>query len=424
MSKILRRWSLLALFALMIISVFLTYIIPAPESVVASPFAKPYWLDSTLPPTMDLRVSSSSPEVEIEWEWGAPAKISGAGECSELLWKTPSKVIPLFRSRNQTLVGKSITPFEKEGLQPPNDKADTLLENRGLGETAEKFNFDTRDIPFKRNLGISPFANAAEALFPSKGVYSLILSGDGYAELRIEGGRFGLLGTDHRGRDVFALFITGIRVSLIIGLSATIIAAMLGLSLGLLSGYAGGLTDTLIMRLVDILLSIPTLPILLVMAGIWGKGLWQIVIVLSIFSWMGTARTVRAQTITLRDSPFVENLRSIGCRRSYILFRHLLPEVLPLLLANIVLGVPGAILAEAGVSFLGLSDPRIISWGRMLHEAQGFGAFTAGAWWILLPPGIGISFICIVFMDIGKFLEELLDPRLLHANKTESGETS
>ena len=250
-----------------------------------------------------------------------------------------------------------------------------------------------------------------------------MLSGGGYAQMRIEGGRYGLLGTDHRGRDVFALFASGIKVSLIIGLSATIIAAILGLSLGLLSGYAGGMTDTIIMRLVDILLSIPTLPILLVMAGIWGKGLWQIVVVLSIFSWMGTARTVRAQTITLRDSPFVESLRSIGCRRSYILFRHLLPEVLPLLLANIVLGVPGAILAEAGVSFLGLSDPRIISWGRMLHEAQGFGAFTAGAWWILLPPGLGICFICIVFMDIGKFLEELSDPRLLHAESAEAGET-
>ena len=389
MSKIIRRWSILTLFTLMIVSIFITDIIPAPETLAASPFAKPYWLDTTLPPTMDLSVSSSSPEKMIEWKWGAPAKISGKGICIELLWITPSEVITLFKSRG------------------------------GEG-SAEEFNFDTRDIPFKRNLGISPFANAAEAMFPAKGSYSLVISGD-HADIRIEGGRYGLLGTDHRGRDVFALFASGIRVSLIIGLSATIIAAILGLSLGLLSGYAGGITDSIIMRLVDILLSIPTLPILLVMAGIWGKGLWQIVIVLSIFSWMGTARTVRAQTITLRDSPFVESLRSIGCRRSYILFRHLLPEVMPLLLANIVLGVPGAILAEAGVSFLGLSDPRIISWGRMLHEAQGFGAFTAGAWWILLPPGLGICFICLVFMDIGKFLEEIFDPRLLHSDNNKTG---
>jgi len=386
MRRVLRRWSVLTLLFLVIFSVFLAFIFPNPEVEVASTFAKPYWLDTTLPPTKVLSVFSSTPRKTVEWEWSAPARISGQGECIELLWETPSGTIKLFSSKK-----------------------------RQDGEiSVEKFNFDTRDIPFKRQLGISPFANASEALFPVKGEYNLFLSGDGHAEVHIEGGRYGLLGTDHRGRDVFTLFATGVKVSLIIGLSATFIAALLGLSLGLLSGYAGGWTDTIIMRLVDVLLSIPTLPILLVMAGIWGKGLWQIVIVLSIFSWMGTARTVRAQTITLRDSPFVESLRSIGCKRSYILSRHLLPEVLPLLLANIVLGVPGAILAEASVSFLGLSDPRIISWGRMLHEAQSFGSFTAGAWWILLPPGLGISFICIVFMDIGKFLEELFDPRLLN----------
>ena len=388
MRTILRRWSILALLALVIISALSGIFYPAPETEVASSFAKPYWLDVTLPPTVELRVSSSSPEASIEWEWIAPAKISGKGECNELFWVTPTGVITLKKQQTDLRSG-----------------------DEGLG----RLNFDTRDIPFKRSLGVSPFANAAEAMFPVKGKYSLNLSGNGYVEMHIEGGRYGLLGTDRSGRDVFALFVSGIKVSLIIGLSATFIAALLGLSLGLLSGYAGGLTDTLIMRLVDILLSIPTLPILLVMAGVWGKGLWQIVIVLSIFSWMGTARTVRAQTMTLRDSPFVESLRSLGCKRSYILFRHLLPEVMPLLLANIVLGVPGAILAEAGVSFLGLSDPRIASWGRMLNEAHGFGAFTSGAWWILLPPGLGISFICIVFMDIGKFLEELFDPRLLHA---------
>jgi peptide/nickel transport system permease protein len=134
--------------------------------------------------------------------------------------------------------------------------------------------------------------------------------------------------------------------------------------------------------------------------------------ILSIFSWMGTARTIRAMTLSLRDSSWVEGLRAIGARRNYILFRHLLPETLPLLLANVALGVPGAILAEAGLSFLGLSDPRLPSWGRMLHDAHTFGAFTGGAWWSILPAGIGISLICLIFMDIGRKLEEMADPRL------------
>ena len=230
--------------------------------------------------------------------------------------------------------------------------------------------------------------------------------------LDIEGGRWGILGTDQRGRDVAALFIRGVRISLIVGIAATLVASLLGLSLGLLSGYAGGVTDVLIMRTVDVLLSIPTLPILIVLAGMWGKGLLRLVLILSIFSWMSTARTVRALTLTLRDAPWVEGLRALGAGRNYILFRHLLPETLPLLLANVALGVPGAILSEAGLAFLGLSDPRLPSWGRMLHEAHTFGAFTNGAWWMIIPPGLGICFICLIFMSLGRKLEELADPRL------------
>ena len=199
MSKILCRWSILTLFALIIISIFSSNIFPAPEIEVASPFAKPLWLDTTLPPTLELRVSSSSPERTIEWEWIAPAKVSGHGECSELLWKTPEGVITLKKQQSKLSSGDN---------------------------TLEKFSFDTRDIPFKRSLGVSPFANASEALFPSKGTYSLVLPSGGDAEMRIEGGRYGVLGTDHRGRDVLALFVSGIKVSLIIGLSATFIAAL------------------------------------------------------------------------------------------------------------------------------------------------------------------------------------------------------
>jgi peptide/nickel transport system permease protein len=158
----------------------------------------------------------------------------------------------------------------------------------------------------------------------------------------------------------------------------------------------------------------------MVLSSVWGKGLWNLVAVLSLFSWMGTARMVRAITLSLRDAPWVEGLRALGAKRNYIVFRHLLPETLPLLLANVALGVPGAILAEAGISFLGLSDPRLPSWGRMLHEAHAYGAFTSGAWWTILPPGIGIAVICLVFMDIGRKLEERADPRLAAAARPDA----
>jgi len=360
--------------------------------VKAPPYSRPWWLARNVASTIILQSSvtpaedfsdlramwPSSESIRLEWEYDEPpVRMSLTGRLYDgvVIWRTPH---------------------------------DRFV----LADSPGELDLDARDIPFKRALGVNPFDDLTSVLFPSRGIYTLSLVGGGEITMTIEGGRWGWLGTDHRGRDAFTLFILGIRISLIVGIAATLIATILGLSMGLLSGYAGGVTDTIIMRIVDVLLSIPTLPILMVVAGMWGKGLWNLVLVLAVFSWMGTARTVRSMTLSLRDAPWVENLRAIGAKRNYILFRHLIPEAMPLLLANIALGVPGAILAEAGLAFLGLSDPRVPSWGRMLHEAYTFGAFTTGAWWVILPPGLGISMICLAFMSIGRKLEELADPRL------------
>ena len=349
----------------------------------APPYSKPDWLDRSIASTVVLNASSDGDfSVPLIWNYTVPLRVALTGRLQggSLRWTTPQGEFTLARAET--------------------------------GSEAISLDLDARDIPFKKSVGIKPFDNMPGLLFPSKGEYRLSLLGSGDVTLKIEGGRWGWLGTDQRGRDVAALFVRGIRISLIVGIASTLIAMALGLSLGLLSGYAGGFTDALIMRTVAVLLSIPPLPILMVIAGMWGKGLWNLVLILSIFSWMGTARTVRAMTLSLRDAPWVDGLRALGAKRNYILFRHLVPEALPLLLANVALGVPGAILAEAGLSFLGLSDPRLPSWGRMLHEAHVFGAFTNGAWWTILPPGLGISLICLIFMDMGRKLEERADPRL------------
>ena len=273
-----------------------------------------------------------------------------------------------------------------------------------------RIDLDARDVSFKLTLGLSPFQNPMPHLFPAAGEYALRLeSSEPPAEislaLQVPGSRWGLLGTDQRGRDVFHLFILGIRVSLLVGLSATFIATALGLAFGLSSGYFGGVIDAVIMRAVDVLLSIPTLPIMIVLAGLWGKGLFNLILILSAFSWMSTARTVRSMTLSLREAPFVEGLRALGAPSSYILWRHLLPEALPLLLANIALGVPGAVLAEAGLSFLGLSDPRLVSWGRMLHEAHAFEPLRR-AWW----PSAPIRQNARSVFRPRPALEEILDP--------------
>lgn len=363
----------------------------SPARTVGAPFARPIWWGGNLPASVVVELNEGG--AVIEWGKKEPAIWALGGEIRanpqsevRILWETPDRTYTI-----ETLAGQSLYWV----------------------------NLDGRDMIFKRKLGLPLIGNSTVHLFPAKGEYKLTLTGAESCELKLSlaGRKQGLLGTDQRGRDVFALLIFGIRTSLIVGISATLAASLLGLGFGLTAGYTGGLVDSLIMRAVDILLSIPTLPILMVLAGVWGKGLWQLVAILSIFSWMGTARSVRSLVLTVRESPWIEGLKALGAKRYYILWRHLVPETAPILLANIALGVPGAILSEAGLSFLGLSDPRLISWGRMLHEAHTFGAFTQGAWWLLLPPGLGIVAVCLIFMDIGRFMEEKIDPRLLEGEK-------
>lgn len=392
MRSLLIRKSVIALIIICLAGVLGTrFFSVSPSRTVGAPFARPIWWGGNLPATVVIDLDERG--TVFVWDKKPPALWMLEGEVLanpdngvEILWSTPSRTYTIKNLRGQELYW---------------------------------LNLDGRDMVFKQELGLPLIGNSAWHLLPEPGEYRLRIVGAESAELKLSlpGGKQGLLGTDQRGRDVFALLIFGVRTTLTVGICATLAASLLGLGFGLTAGYAGGLIDSLIMRMVDILLSIPILPILMVLAGVWGKGLWQLVLILSIFSWMGTARLVRALILTVRESPWVEGLRALGARRSYILWRHLVPEAAPILLANIALGVPGAILAEAGLAFLGLSDPRVISWGRMLHEAHSFGAFTQGAWWLLLPPGLGIVAMCLIFMDIGRYLEEKIDPRLMDGKK-------
>ncbi len=387
--SLLRRWSPWVLLLLALAGLSGPTLTGPAEESVAPPFSRPLWLDRTSPPTVRLRLDGHDRQAALDWQWGPPAGFS-----LHASWSLPEggRGRLLWEGAGQTLL---------------------LAELKGPGGTVS---LDGRDMAFRLGLGLTPFQSAMERLLPGPGAYTLRYEGDRPLSLDVAaafpGGRWGLLGTDQRGRDVFRLFLAGINISLLIGLSATFLATLAGTTAGLLSGYLGGIVDGLLMRLADLLLALPVLPILMVLAGLWGRGLWQLVLILSLFSWMGTARTVRALTLSLREAPFVENLRALGAPTAYILGRHLLPEALPVLLATVTLGVPGAILSEAGLAFLGLSDPNLLSWGRMLHEAHGFGAFTAGAWWIIVPPGLGIVVVCLSFLDLGRFLEEKADPRL------------
>ena len=221
-----------------------------------------------------------------------------------------------------------------------------------------------------------------------------------------------LMGTDDMGRDVLANLISGARISLLIGAVATAISMGIGTLIGIVSGYIGKGIDNLLMRFTDFFLVIPWLPLMMVLAAILGTSLWNIIFVIGITGWAGTARVVRAQTLSVKERQFVERTVSIGAGNAHIMLRHILPNVFPLVFANTVLVAAVAIISETTLSFLGLGDPTMASWGMMLHYAFEGGATAAGAYWYYLPPGICVVVVVLSFTLLGYAFDEILNPKL------------
>lgn len=221
-----------------------------------------------------------------------------------------------------------------------------------------------------------------------------------------------LLGTTSWGEDILSMLIYGSRVSLGIGLVTGLLIAFIGAFMGTLAGYVGGPADMLIMRVVDVLLVIPTLPITIVLTNLFGKSYLMLVFIFTAFGWTGLARVVRSQVLVLKNSNYVTASELAGAGRGYVMFRHILPGVSHLLIMSTALTSAGIMVAEAGLSFLGLGDPTAISWGKMLAEAQGGGALMLGYWWWVIAPGIAIFITVSSFMLIGYALEEIFNPKM------------
>jgi oligopeptide/dipeptide ABC transporter ATP-binding protein len=221
-----------------------------------------------------------------------------------------------------------------------------------------------------------------------------------------------LLGTDDGGKDVLSALIYGARVSLLVGFSAAAIALVIGGLIGIVAGYRSGVLGSGLMRVTDFFLVIPDLALQIVLVAIIGPSLGTIILVIGALGWTTTARLVRSQTLSVRERKYVLRAKAIGARDTHILRRHILPMVLPLMLANMVLVVSLAILSESSLAFLGLGDPTVISWGQMLNFAFDRGAVSAGAWWALLPPGFAIVWVVLATTLLGTALEDALNPRL------------
>lgn len=221
-----------------------------------------------------------------------------------------------------------------------------------------------------------------------------------------------LLGQDDVGRDVLSLTMYGARISLTVGFAASFMSIVIGTAVGLVAGYFGGRLGTLLMRFVDVLLVIPALPLMMVVIALWGRGLSKIILVIGLLGWTYTARLIRSQVLSLRERQYVLRVKTLRASSWHIIRYHILPQVVPLILAQGVLDVSASILSESTLSFLGLGDPTLISWGSMLSFAFERGAISRNAWWYLLPPGLSIVWVTLGLIFVGNTLEEIVNPRL------------
>ena len=219
------------------------------------------------------------------------------------------------------------------------------------------------------------------------------------------------LGTDDVGRDVYSRIIYGTRISIFVGFLAAGISTLIGTIIGVTSGYYGGNFGEFLMRLTDLFLAIPRLPLILVLAAILGSSIWNIVGVIGVLLWTQVARIVRSHTLSVKEIPFIERCRAIGLGDMRIILFHILPNVLPLIFANSVLLIGTSIYYEVTVSFLGLGDPSHISWGMLLHDGFTSAAFIKKAYWYIIPPGLAIVVTVLSFAFVGHALDEVLNPR-------------
>jgi peptide/nickel transport system permease protein len=228
----------------------------------------------------------------------------------------------------------------------------------------------------------------------------------------ILGGKvYGMMGTDDLRRDLAIGLLWGTPVALFIGLTVSVVAVFIGLLYGIVAGYKGNRTDEGLMRINDVFYCLPTLPLLIILSITIGRSIFLITGFLIIFGWVGMAKISRSLALQVKSLQYIEAAKLMGMSDTRIIFRHIIPQLLPLTFASIAIAVPSAILGEAALSFLGLGDPSIPTWGQILHQAHAAGAMPRGLWWWIVPPGLMIALTGLAFVLIGNALDSIVNIR-------------
>jgi peptide/nickel transport system permease protein len=232
------------------------------------------------------------------------------------------------------------------------------------------------------------------------------------SKLILGGKVYGLIGTDDLRRDLMTGLMWGTPLALFIGIVVAVGSVIIGLIYGVFAGYKGRKTDEAMMRFNDVIYALPALPLLIILAVTVGNSMFLIVGFLMIFGWVGVAKVSRSMALQIKTLQYVEASKIMGQKDLKIIFKHILPQLLPYTFASIAISVPAAITTEAGLSFLGLGDPTFPTWGQILHDANSFGAAARGLWWWILPPGIMIALTGLAFVFIGNAMDKVANPRL------------
>lgn len=268
-------------------------------------------------------------------------------------------------------------------------------------QEANKINFDEKNLP---PLG-----------FSIKQSYYNIET-EKLETIVIKGSREHILGTDDKGRDMLAMLISGARVSLYVGFLATGLAILIGVIIGVVSAYYGKLVDALLMRFTDIMMTFPFFLLLVFIVFIFGHSLSFIILAIGLTSWTGAARIVRSEALSIREREFILAEKALGASDARIILLHIIPNLAGIVIVMLTLGIPGVILAEAALSFIGLGDPNKVSWGSILYTGQ---RTISHAWWVSVEPGILLFLTVLAFNFLGDWLRDILDPRFAFERESE-----